>query len=187
MLKCGLKKLKDEVCVIIAVRNYYSIKSQLEKMNIADIYVATVNQFCFKTSYDYSGNTEKLINMKQNIFKLLTICEDDKSKQICSEVLQKWFDEENKSITYDEHQYFTKDIIHLSDEEIFVDIGAFDGDTIDIFLNHCKQKFRAVHAFELNKQVYSKLCEKVNQMSEEIRNSIHLYPMGIWNEEQTIT
>jgi FkbM family methyltransferase len=45
-------------------------------------------------------------------------------------------------------QYFDPEIIHLSDREVFVDCGAFTGDTLNEFLELSNGKFQAYHAFE---------------------------------------
>lgn len=45
-------------------------------------------------------------------------------------------------------QYFPKDIVTLSKDEVFVDCGAYIGDTIKKFLSVCKNSYKRVVAFE---------------------------------------
>jgi hypothetical protein len=46
-----------------------------------------------------------------------------------------------------EEQYFP-DFLPLSSNEVFVDCGAFTGDTIEVFLNKTKGKYNKIFAFE---------------------------------------
>ena len=64
-----------------------------------------------------------------------------------------------KEIASYSDQYFPK-IINLCDNEIFVDVGAFDGDTLKIFLKKTrKHKSIIAIAFEPDKDSYKKLNE----------------------------
>ncbi len=46
------------------------------------------------------------------------------------------------------NQYFPDGIIKLNDEEIFVDCGAYNGDTIKKFLKKCHKKYNHIVAIE---------------------------------------
>lgn len=45
-------------------------------------------------------------------------------------------------------QYFPSGIVNLSDEEVFVDCGAYVGDTVTRFLRLCGHKYKRIVAFE---------------------------------------
>ena len=45
-------------------------------------------------------------------------------------------------------QYFPADLIPLREDESFVDCGAFDGDTLQVFLDKCGGRFRSAVCFE---------------------------------------
>jgi len=47
-----------------------------------------------------------------------------------------------------ETQYFPTSIVELADDEVFVDCGAYNGDTIKEFLETTKNNFNSIHAFE---------------------------------------
>ena len=47
-----------------------------------------------------------------------------------------------------EDQYFSKDVVRLSREEVFVDAGAFNGDTLLRFLDETDSSYTHYHAFE---------------------------------------
>ena len=45
-------------------------------------------------------------------------------------------------------QYFPSGIVNLGDQEVFVDCGAYVGDTVNHFLKVCNHKYRRIIAFE---------------------------------------
>ena len=95
-----LTALKDDITVVITVRDYPSILSKIQSLGIRNVYVATVNLFCFAADYKYAGNCVLLDNMQENVLKLLDICGDDASREICLTTLQKYFAEDQYDIPY---------------------------------------------------------------------------------------
>lgn len=47
-----------------------------------------------------------------------------------------------------ENQYFVEGIIDTSNEEVFVDVGAYQGDTIVSFINFCSNSYKKIIAIE---------------------------------------
>lgn len=45
-------------------------------------------------------------------------------------------------------QYFEKNLIQLSDQEVFIDGGAFVGDTIEEFIHQAQGKYKYIYGFE---------------------------------------
>jgi FkbM family methyltransferase len=70
--------------------------------------------------------------------------------------------------------YFPPDLISLRKDEVFVDCGAFDGDTIADFVQETAGLFQRVVAFEPDPLTYLKLQERVREMEPEIREKIEL-------------
>lgn len=54
-------------------------------------------------------------------------------------------------------QYFVKDIVPLSEHEIFIDCGAFDGDTMKEFIKATHGKYRNIICFEPVKEYHERL------------------------------
>ena len=77
-------------------------------------------------------------------------------------------------------QYFVDGIITLSDEEVFLDCGAYAGDTISKFLNACHGRYKKIVAFEPDIREASKItnmhidnCDVVNA--------------GVWNSSTSLS
>lgn len=59
---------------------------------------------------------------------------------------------------YSKHdQYFVKNIVPLSEQEIFVDCGAFDGDTMREFIKTTKGNYASIVCFEPVKEYHERL------------------------------
>lgn len=59
---------------------------------------------------------------------------------------------------FDPQHYFSKDVITLSPNDVFVDCGAFTGDTIESLLGICKPRF--IYAFEPDSDNFNTLLNK---------------------------
>jgi FkbM family methyltransferase len=58
--------------------------------------------------------------------------------------------------------YFRDELHKLSSEEVFVDCGAYDGDSVRAFINHSGGRFRQVFAFEPDPLNFQKLKAATN-------------------------
>ena len=71
--------------------------------------------------------------------------------------------------------YFQDDLFRLGKNEAFIDCGAFDGDSLDLFLETVQNSFESVNAFEPDPVNYAKLQAKVSSLSPEVREKITLH------------
>jgi FkbM family methyltransferase len=71
-----------------------------------------------------------------------------------------------------EEIYFPSDLMKILDQEVFVDCGAYDGDTIRDFIRHSRGHFKSVYAFEADKRNFSKLEKFIKELPEELRTRI---------------
>lgn len=85
----------------------------------------------------------------------------------------------------EKNQYFPSDILTLSKHECFVDIGAFNGDTLRAFIEQTHAKFDAIFSFELDEINFNSLKENVKHMPTH--EKIKIFNLGIWDSECDIT
>jgi FkbM family methyltransferase len=72
----------------------------------------------------------------------------------------------------DPQHYFPVDLIRLSEDEVFIDCGAFDGDTIRSLVALRGSGFRRVVAFEPDPLNWDRLGQTVAQFPPEVRERI---------------
>lgn len=83
-------------------------------------------------------------------------------------------------------QYFPDDIFKLTDHEVFVDVGAFDGDTLKVFLDKCGGKFDHYYAYEPDPFGCQKLEEFVQATSAPVADRLTIQPVGIGKKSEKI-
>jgi len=78
-----------------------------------------------------------------------------------------------------EHEYFFNHLL-LGKDEVFIDCGAYIGDTIDEFLKRC-QEYKRIIAFEPDPENFKKLKKKHGANSK-----ITLMNAGVYDKEEYI-
>jgi FkbM family methyltransferase len=81
--------------------------------------------------------------------------------------------------------YFPLDLCPLTDHEVFVDCGAYDGDSIRSFLDQPKKSFQRIYSFEPDPANFSKLEKEVSLRPE--RESITLQRAAVGAQAGTVT
>lgn len=79
-----------------------------------------------------------------------------------------------------EQNYFKNDIYQIGMDESYVDIGAFDGDTIRLFLKNNCNKYKKIFAFEPEEKNFADLQSYIKA---ESLKEVHLYKLGTWKEK----
>ena len=131
-----------------------------------------------------SCNSEQL---DDNVKKLKNILYDEESKKIVDYIISAWKMEEVPDNYFEEifsrKQYFDKSIIDFSDDEVMVDAGAYIGDSAEGFYEACNGEYLKMHLFELDPNIYSKLC---SNMEKSKMYDIVCWPYGLGDKEEII-
>lgn len=182
-----LYKEKDDTIIIISTLYYKEIYKQLLEKGFKNLDRVLANKF----EIDEYFLKNNIGHIRENICNLIDILDDEESKKIVCKIIEGWFLKEYKYGFFDEiyinNQYFTREVVQLSEEEIFVDVGPFTGDTVEKFLKNVDYKFSKMFLFELNKGIYKQLKINMNNYSKEISDKITAYNYGLSNEEKNIT
>ena len=76
----------------------------------------------------------------------------------------------------DQDIYFPPGLFRLSEDEVFIDCGAYDGDTIRDLLDASGGRFRRVYAFEADGRNFLKLRQYIDSLPASLRERIK--PIG---------
>lgn len=76
-------------------------------------------------------------------------------------------------------QYFPRDVVTLRNDEVFVDGGAFAGDTLEDFLARTGPEFRAYHAFEPDHQNAERLRRRVAELPGAVGARIRIHEAAL--------
>lgn len=108
---------------------------------------------------------------------------DKESKRIYSGLIEYRYNRKRKNfpgVTNDKI-YFPKDIISLTEKEIFVDCGAYIGDTVDDFIKETNGKFSSIVAFEPDSSSFNSILKKYKS-----NDNIFLYNKGCYSKNKKI-
>ena len=106
-------------------------------------------------------NNEKFIWMYENL-------EDYRSRKVLLSIIQNWitFDFEYLKKMYDftyEH-YFDLDIINCDKNEVFLDIGAYIGDTVQSYIRvFGEDNYKKIYCYEITEETFNKLKRNTSQ------------------------
>ncbi|OON99195.1 MAG: hypothetical protein ATN35_01770 [Epulopiscium sp. Nele67-Bin004] len=130
----------------------------------------------------YSKEYEELLDKYEDLWA------DEKSKQLFKGLLTYIntgeLKEAYKYLDLDIPQYFDQEIINLTNEEVFLDVGANDGDTLKIFRNITNNQFKQVICFEPQPE-QSKMIE--NYIEENQLTNVRLINKGAYNKQGSLS
>jgi FkbM family methyltransferase len=78
--------------------------------------------------------------------------------------------------------YFPDDLIRLSPDEVLVDCGAYDGDTVRAFIAQCGGRFRSIHALEADAISFARLQSYISTLAPAARGRIELLRCAVASE-----
>ena len=126
------------------------------EQKIKNIFIADI-MGTFVFDYPYIINKDMLKRERNKIQYASNFLADDISrKEYLEFISQKIWGFYNKY--YHKNQYFDKAIMTLTDEEVYVDCGAYDGDSIRAFKNNVND-YKQIYAIEMDKNNFKKLLE----------------------------
>lgn len=165
------------ICIWSPRHSYIATKVRLEQFGVKNILpfqlliwkypIELLPHYQFTTKYYYH-------NKYENLSKTFDMLEDDTSKeQLIGHLAWKMYlDYEKLPQNHPETQYFDPSLVLRSRDEIFIDGGAYDGDTIRTFLWYYCEDFRKIFAFEPDRINYERLNDFIGKLPKEINNKI---------------
>ncbi|MBR5827247.1 MAG: FkbM family methyltransferase [Clostridia bacterium] len=128
-------------------------------------------------TYDY------LKDNAENFRKAYGFLEDEKSRESYVNILN--FKTSGKTEylfgCHSEKSEVYSKLIPLSDKEIIVDLGAYDGDTIREFLTATEGRYEKIYALEPDAKNFRKLTRKTEGMEK-----LELFNIGAWDKKETL-
>lgn len=174
---------QDNLVVIVESLYYKEIKRDLQESGIKNILRVYPEKFLTDQFMKQQKNT-----LQERVKAVLDICADEKSKEIFKFLVDSWEQEDLPDDyfedVYEKNQYFDPSIVALRDDEVFVDVGAYIGDTAEKFLEFCHGSYEKMHLFELDPEIYKKLEINAKRLEDTDGNgSITCYPYGLSDEK----
>lgn len=189
-IKCisieDLLKIKHETAVIVPTRYYKEIYKQLEALEFPIV----DRVFHVKFIIDDFLNSIDVLEVIKKLQNTIDILADEESCRVLARLVEEWTKNEYYYGQFDDicslPQYFPKDLIKGNEHEVFVDCGAYNGDTIHDFIQFENGVFEAYYAFELNKKIYKELKENIHHSWKEYESKFILEDKGISDTTKSV-
>ena len=130
----------------------------------------------------------KTIEQFELVLSVFNIFSDDYSKQEYVNQIDWRINGNFECISkpLDQIQYFSNDLFSIIQNEIFLDCGAYDGDTLKSFLQFTNNSFSNYYAFEPDPSNFNKLVDFNKSLPLEISNKIVLENIAIGSKNEKI-
>ena len=118
----------------------------------------------------------------QAAYKLLS---DDKSREVFESIVRyklSGYINILRDIETPSEEKF--DLMNIGIEETYVDLGAYDGDTLVEFLNETSMQFNKLYAMEPDVKNYRKMKRKLYMIGSSL---FECYNCGAWHEDTSVT
>ncbi|MDO5560877.1 MAG: FkbM family methyltransferase [Oscillospiraceae bacterium] len=152
----------DFIVVLAFAAGYDSLITKIKRMSgehtlyAPDVPIEGGGLFTYQYCLDHAGELEEVYSM----------LEDDLSRKVFADVIN--FKISGKidyldDITTAKDEVYT-DIINPGENEIYVDLGAYNGDTVSEFVSFTNNRYKQIYAFEPDARNYRKLMNSVEGM-----------------------
>lgn len=147
---------KDLPVVIATTRFTYSISKQLREQgfhNVIPYAVLTlIDPELFPDEIPYIGIQQDFSKNALRYIELFVNLVDGRSKEVLDALVTYRLDYDADYAFkvfdgYGQH-YFDPEIANFGDNEVFVDLGGYDGDTVENYINFSKGKYKKIYMFE---------------------------------------
>lgn len=182
-----LSKIKGNVVIIVAVTRYQNIYEQLLEMGFdkEQLEIMSVDTFTYRANEMMTRGGMRFSDVHRDICNIADDCEDELSVKILYQTLRKYAIDPHEAIDYTGEAYFISEIPRRK-QEVFIDAGAFNGDTLEAFLKVYGSSFEKYYAFELDAFNYRELCNKIEDMDSPTKEKITTYNIGLWDEKKEV-
>jgi len=169
------KKYRDAV-IIVSIGSP-AAKAVEEQLNLLNCFYRVIGFFFAPSEFScYESYVESQSNEFETLYSFLA---DDKSREVLKARLNCLL---TNNLLFpphlvDEHQYFDERLIRFHRDEVFLDIGAYDGQTATEFAQRALS-YRKVICMEPEKSNYQRLLEHTVALQR-----VQTIRMGAWSEK----
>jgi FkbM family methyltransferase len=75
--------------------------------------------------------------------------------------------------------YFPRELFTLREDEVFIDCGAYDGDTLSCFLDACGGRFAEIVAFEPDPEAFPRLEKRARDLPPVHLDRVRVIPQAV--------
>ncbi len=192
-----VRRFGSKVVVVVAVwspgpdRRLPLIRGQLESMGCARTIPFTLLFWKYPSTFlpHYRLDLPQYIQQAEMpIRRVFSLLQDDESRREYIDQLRWVAASEFGALSGRDARetYLPDEVFRLSSEEVLVDCGAFDGDTIRAFLRHRANAFQRIFAFEPDPANYRRLESYVAGLPAAIAGRIRVFRSAVSDRREVL-
>jgi len=183
------------VC-LISVYNTSKPREQLKSLGFQTV-VHCIDAFAALPDYFLPfvclEDSDVISNHQDEIRQALCLMADDESREcFLSQLRYRLFLDFDfvkipQTPSMRESEYFPNNIYLYQQDEVFVDCGAFNGDTLERFIDARGGSFAYIYAFEPDEANYTKLCNFVSACTPRFDGKTKLIMSGVGKSNEVLS
>jgi FkbM family methyltransferase len=169
---CGLEAIQDKALPIIigTTRFETSIARQLRDNGFSNVIpypvMSLFNPEKFADEIPYIGIQKDFSEHADEYLELFLSLEDDKSRKVLDGLIlsRLYYDSSYAGNVSDKYtrQYFDEQLVTYSSDDVYVDLGGYDGDTAEKYLEYSGGKYSKIYLFEPDRELLEKARIKLS-------------------------
>lgn len=178
----SIKEIDSPCYVVMGMANYLKGKTLINK-NIKEVFYLSVYPYGDKGVFS-KEDIEKHKEDYQSTYELLA---DDLSKRCMVSYLNSRIKNDASCVfsCYEREQtYFDNTVFHVNEGENYIDIGAYTGDTIELFYEACNRKPGKIWAFEGDGSLEPTIRKTISELAVETKTELII--TGLWSEKKKL-
>jgi len=185
-------KFGDNACFLAAVYNSSKIVKQLEDLGCRHILPYIV--FFWKHSESLPGEERlelpyKILEQASEMPSAYALLADDVSREeFRTQIRWRCLLDYSCLPPHDppSDMYFAPDLVRLTPQEVLVDCGAYDGDSINLFLEKSGGSFQRIYALEPDPANLKALTATIAALPAEVAAKVEVMPFALGREHCTL-
>lgn len=163
------------VIIIASTTHEYEINCQLTLAGFTKVVgypvLAIFDPIHFSSELVYKNMQVDIVENSEHYLSLYENLTDQESRRTLDGIINyrltlnpyflKEISQENK-----QPEYFDTDVVKISKEEVFIDGGGYDGDTVLKFLQVTNNKYKKIYFFEPDKELFKKAKDKLSELHD---------------------
>jgi FkbM family methyltransferase len=187
----AVKRLGSTAIFVVTIYNGSAARNQLRQMHCKRVLSAATlfwkypGEFMPDIGID---SPELLAEQEAQIRHCFELLSDERSRhEFCDQIQWRyWFDPEFLPLPQNTGElYFPDDLVRPNENEVFVDCGAYDGDTIRTFLRR-GQHFHHVYALEPDSKNRAALQTFLDQQDPALKAMFTVEPYAVSDSDGTL-
>lgn len=173
------EQVEDFVIVLAFAAGYQSLVDKLIDISkrhpllVPDVPVAGSGLFTYEYCLEHAQELEE-------VYQMLA---DEESKRVYASILNFKISGNMQyllDVVTPKAEIYRK-IIHLTPNEVYVDLGAYNGDTIQEVLQFTHEKYIRIYAMEPDRKNFKKLCKSIDGL-----HYVYAYNAVAWCTDTTV-